>query len=123
MGRVRLCHEVRRLRRSAGRAVTVSEDGVHDWAEPWYDDGLPEPRCFGSIVRLSYDECESWPVKRRLEDGPSGYSDLAVLPDKTIHCIYERGRIEDGNTACNRFMTLGRFDLDWLTAGRDTCAT
>ncbi len=141
------------------RAVTVSEDGVSDWAEPWYDEELPEPRCFGSIqrltregpddrnrilfsnpdvfepmaehgidwgdrrdvtVRLSYDECDSWPVKRRLEDGPSGYSDLAVLPDKTILCIYERGRVEEGKTANNRYMTLARFDLEWLAHGKDS---
>lgn len=96
---------------------------------------MPEIRCFGSIVcltqegpddrnrvlfsnpdvfsglekhaiewgdrrnvsaRLSYDECKSWPVKRRLEVG---------------------------NTAGNRYMTPARFDLDLLTAGRDTCAT
>jgi sialidase-1 len=155
-GRVLL--NMRNMGEARRRAVTVGEDGAHGWAEPRYDEALPEPRCFGSIcrlteegpddhnrvlfsnpdvfeptaenvygwgdrrdltVRLSYDECETWPVKRRLEDGPSGYSDLAALPDKTVLCIYERGRLEGGHAAHNRFITVARFDLDWLTRGED----
>ncbi|MGB9626008.1 MAG: sialidase family protein, partial [Phycisphaerae bacterium] len=42
-------------------------------------------------VRVSYDEGETWPVARELYAGPSAYSALAVLPDMTIGCLYERG--------------------------------
>jgi sialidase-1 len=46
-------------------------------------------------VKLSYDEGKTWPVNKSLEPGYSAYSDLAVLPDGTILCLYERGREAD----------------------------
>ena len=64
-------------------------------------------------VRLSYDECQSWPVARRLHDGPAAYSDLAVTPDGMIHCLYERGDEHPYEALC-----LARFDLAWLTEGQ-----
>ncbi|MDB6124889.1 MAG: nedA [Pedosphaera sp.] len=60
-------------------------------------------------IKLSYDEAKSWPVHKALEAGPSAYSDLAVLPDGTILCFYERDKL----------LTLARFNLAWLTDGRD----
>ncbi len=42
-------------------------------------------------IRLSYDEGKTWPVKKVLEPGPAGYSDLAVGPDGSIFCFFERG--------------------------------
>ena len=42
-------------------------------------------------IRLSSDEGKTWPVMRSLEPGGSSYSDLAVLPDRTILCFYLRG--------------------------------
>ena len=56
-------------------------------------------------VRMSGDNGVTWKVKRSVEPGPSGYSDLAVLPDGTILLLYERS-----NTA----LTLARFNLKWL---------
>lgn len=44
-------------------------------------------------VKLSRDNCATWPVSRVLEAGPSGYSDLAEAADGTILCIYERGML------------------------------
>jgi sialidase-1 len=34
------------------RAVTVSKDGRSGWSRPVFDQGLPDPVCFGSILRL-----------------------------------------------------------------------
>jgi sialidase-1 len=69
-------------------------------------------------VYLSYDEGDSWPVKRTLEEGSSGYSDLTVLPDGTILCLYEAG---DGpGSFPNRKVLLARFNLEWLTSGKDS---
>jgi sialidase-1 len=42
-------------------------------------------------VRLSRDEGKTWPLARVLHEGPSAYSCLAVLPNGTIVCLYERG--------------------------------
>ena len=129
------------------RAVSVSRDGATGWSPVRFDGRLPEPVCFGSLVRfsvrsqggkdrilfvnphnpegrerrnltvkLSEDEGRTWPVSRPVEPGRSGYSDLAVGPDATILCLYER------STACagtNRpySLCLARFNLEWLTSG------
>jgi len=65
-------------------------------------------------IKLSYDEAKTWPVNKALEPGYSGYSDLAVLSDGTILCLYERG------TNRPDYLTLARFNLEWLTDGKDT---
>ena len=69
-------------------------------------------------VRLSYDEGRTWPVKKSIERAVSGYSDLATGPDGTIFCIYERGTPTDRGTHV-KYVTVARFDLAWLTDGKD----
>lgn len=68
-------------------------------------------------IKLSYDECRTWPVSKVAEPGFSGYSALAVCPDKTILCLFERGG-PDGQDS-DDYLTLARFDLAWLTDGHD----
>ena len=62
-------------------------------------------------VRLSRDDGRKWNQARRLTEGPSAYSCLAQLPDRTFLCIYETGekRAYEG-------LRLARFNLDWLNA-------
>ncbi|HEU5407906.1 MAG TPA: sialidase family protein [Nitrospira sp.] len=43
-------------------------------------------------LKLGEDEGKSWTVTRLLHEGSSGYSDVAVAPDKTIDVIYEGAR-------------------------------
>jgi sialidase-1 len=50
----------------------------------------------------------------------SGYSDLAVLPDGTILCFYQRGSIDGKNSFGTDRLTVARFNLEWLTDGADT---
>ena len=66
-------------------------------------------------VRVSYDECRTWPVARLVHAGPSAYSDMAVAPDKTICLLYERS--DSGLPYKN--LTLARFDIEWVTGGED----
>jgi sialidase-1 len=68
-------------------------------------------------VKLSYDEGKTWPVSRVLDPGPSGYTDLAVGPDGTIYCIYERGAVSGSDTYI-KAITVARFNLEWLTHGK-----
>lgn len=68
-------------------------------------------------VKLSYDECQTWPISKVIETGLSGYSALAICPDKTILCLFERGEQNGGDT--DDYLTLARFDIAWLTDGQD----
>jgi sialidase-1 len=70
-------------------------------------------------VQLSYDESKTWPVKRPIDTGYSGYSDLAVLPDGTILLLYERSG-EGAKQFAPIALTLVRFNLEWLTDGKDS---
>ena len=63
-------------------------------------------------LRVSHDDGETWAVTRLLEAGPAGYSDLAVLPDGTVLCLYERAK-EGGKGAAER-LTLARVPREWL---------
>ena len=85
-------------------------------------------------VRASYDEGRTWPVAKLIEEGPAGYSDLAVTADKTIVCLYgnsldwseeEIARWYDSFSShdyvldrrrpfCER-ISVARFSLEWLT--------
>ncbi|MBZ0297376.1 MAG: glycoside hydrolase [Anaerolineae bacterium] len=68
-------------------------------------------------VKLSDDDCRTWPVSKVIEPGFSGYSGLAVCPDKTILCAFERGG-PDGVDS-DDYLAVARFNLAWLTDGSD----
>ncbi len=55
-------------------------------------------------IKLSRDDGKTWPVNKTLDPGPSAYSDLAVLPDGTVLCLYEK----------NSDIVAARFNLEWL---------
>ena len=61
------------------------------------------------IVRVSYDEGQTFTNERPLGNQYAAYSDLAVLRDNTIGVLWERGE--------NRgyeFITFSRFNLEYL---------
>lgn len=122
------------------RAYVWSTDGGVTWSKVNHDDSLPEPSCEGSIirftdqsqdrknrvllanpamttershltVRVSCDECQTWPISKVLHEGQSGYSDLAVTPDMSILCLYDADH--------HSKMLLDRFNIEWLTDGKD----
>ncbi len=61
-------------------------------------------------LRLSRDDCRTWPEARVLWEGPAAYSDLAVARDGSICCLYEQGEEHPYER-----LTLARLDLAWLT--------
>lgn len=117
------------------RAIAVSEDEGMTFSEVSYDAALVEPVCQASVrrygigesnailfsnpaqtkgrarmtVRLSEDDCQTWPKSRVLHYGPAAYSCLAVLPDGTILCLYERGWSQPYET-----IVLARFSAEWM---------
>jgi len=78
--------------------------------------GSPQKR-LDLKIWLSYDECKTWKQEnsRILVPGNVAYSDLAVLPDLSVGCLYESN--EPWHSIWFR-----RFRLDWLTEGKDTIA-
>ena len=126
------------------RYYARSNDGGMTWTDAAPIDEIPDPNCQASIarysysdehdrsriilsnldsldtrdnitLRLSYDDGETWPVSKVLYTGPAAYSELAVGPDMTINCLYERG---DSNPY--ESLRLAQFDLSWLTSGQDS---
>ncbi|MGH9844398.1 MAG: sialidase family protein [Blastocatellia bacterium] len=72
------------------------------------------------VLKLSYDEARTWAVKKALDPGVAGYADLAVNPNSgAIFCFYERGGFDDVSTR-TKYLTLARFNLEWLTDGKDS---
>jgi sialidase-1 len=55
-------------------------------------------------IKLSRDDGKTWPISKTLEAGPSAYSDLAVLPDGNILCLYE----------ADKKIVCARFNLEWI---------
>lgn len=55
-------------------------------------------------IKLSRDDGRTWVINKTLEPGKSAYSDLAVLADGTVLCLYE----------CADSIDCARFDLEWL---------
>jgi sialidase-1 len=124
------------------RMVATSSDGGRTLSPAREDRGLLEPPAQGSFLRLStradhgrnrllfanpasakrerltlkvsYDEGESWPVARTIYHGPSAYSSLVVLPDRTIGVLFERG-----DRSPYEKVTFARVPLEWLTGGRE----
>ncbi len=126
---------MRNYRGKALRAFAISRDGGRSWSAPKYNKQVYCPTCQASLqrysfeprnivlysgpggpgrndltIRLSYEEGKSWPVAKLLQQGPSAYSDLAVLPDGTIVCLYETGSKHPYET-----ITFARFPIGWLT--------
>lgn len=64
---------------------------------------------------LSYDEGETWTVRKSICPTSSAYSTFTILSDGTIGMYYEDGT--HGGTAYE--MVYVRFSLDWLTDGAD----
>lgn len=111
--------------RCHGSVERLTLAGTHDKnrllfsspASPFLQKEHPYGR-YNLTVRLSYDEGETWTAGRTLWPHPGSYSDIVVLPDLSIGCIYERG--EKGSTHYWDEVHFARFNLEWLTFGRDT---
>lgn len=65
-------------------------------------------------VFASFDQGYTWPVKRLVHEGMSAYSSLAAGSDGTVYLLFERGE----EKLYDR-MALARFNLAWVTQGRD----
>jgi sialidase-1 len=63
-------------------------------------------------AKLSTDEGKTWSVKKVLDGGSAGYSDLAVGPDGMIYCLYETNA--GANEGWRYHVVLKRFNRAWM---------
>jgi len=123
------------------RLIATSPDGATNWSYPEFHPELFDPVCHAGLVRvggdlvfsnpnpaqgawhrnnlvikLSHDDGKTWPVQRVLAPGSAGYSDMAVLPDGTLLCLYE-WCLDEQEVYRKGVHTLARFDLHWLLNG------
>ena len=83
--------------------------------------GEPQSERNHLTIRLSYDECRTWPISKEIYEGPSSYSDLCIAPDGAICCLYEKGNKDGkGISVYSGDISFARFDLEWLTDGADS---
>ena len=68
--------------------------------------GPKGPRRANLVVRVSYDEGQSYTGECDIAEEPAAYSDLTILKDKTVGALWERGGY--------KFITFSRFGLDFL---------
>lgn len=103
------------------RQIAISDDGGDAWHGQRFDEALVEPICQAALercrwpegavpgillfsnpaseakrekmtIRASFDDGETWPAALVVHPGTAAYSDLAVLPDGRIGCLYEAGQ-------------------------------
>jgi sialidase-1 len=136
----RLMLNSRTITAAGRRTISFSRDAGASWEHNELDPNLIEPECQASLmrysvkpkarllfsnpasakdrvnmtVRVSYDEGKTWAASRELHAGPAAYSSLVVMKDGTIGCLYERGDADRYEK-----VTFARFNLEWLTKGRD----
>ena len=136
-----LLHNMRSYHRKNRRAVARSKDGGATWSAVTLDDALIEPVCQASMVRctwpvrnersrilfcnpasikrenltvrVSYDEGGSWTTGRQIHAGPSAYSCMAILPDKSVACVYECGEEKPYEE-----ISFAHFSIEWLEGGK-----
>lgn len=134
------------IRHGGNRWYNISEDGGETWqptTSTWYD--ITAPACNGDMIRytsenqghdknrllhsvpygnsrtdvtvyVSYDEGETWPVRKCIVPYSSAYSSLCILPDGTIG-LY----VEEAYAGASGYSTVFyNFSLEWLTDGNDT---
>ena len=61
-------------------------------------------------VRLSYDEAQTWPVKKLIHAGPSSYSGLVRFPNGDVGLVFEGGEKHR-----REWIRFTRLPLAWLT--------
>lgn len=132
---------------SPNRLFSLSHDGGLTWSYPVAQKDILEPWCNGDIIRytstkdgynknrllhsipyntaarknltimVSYDEGNTWPVKKVIHAGSAAYSSITFSPiDGKIYMFWERGGGANGSFD----LVVTTLTLDYITDGEDT---
>ena len=63
-------------------------------------------------AKLSSDDANTWPISKVIEEGPSGYSDVAQLASGNFLCIYECEIVE--RICDDKYIRVSKFNKNWL---------
>lgn len=100
------------------RKTSISNDGGLNWTSPVFDSTLIEPVCQGSLLRYSFnpdillftnpkhkkkrknltlsiskDNGKTWARQLTIHTQKSAYSDMAVLTNGDLLCLFETGKL------------------------------
>jgi sialidase-1 len=120
----------------AARKIATSHDGGRTWSKIAEEPALRDNGCMASIfrysfadknekncllfshpdsakrengtIRASFDDGQTWPVKKVLWPGSFAYSVLTRLPDGDVGCLFETDNTDR--------IVFARFPLAWLEA-------
>lgn len=122
------------------KGISFSKNGISGWTAPNYDDALFEPICMSSIIAARYqkndyllflnpdsehipkhprqnltlkvsdDSGKTWVIEQVVNEGISGYSDMAVGTDGAIYCLFE-SKLKPADSWS---LVLRRVDLEGL---------
>ena len=65
------------------------------------------------VLRVSYDEGQTFRKEHVIYGGLAAYSDISILNDKTVGVLWERG-VSDGY----QFITFTRIDKEFVDSGK-----
>lgn len=104
------------------RIVSLSKDGGATWDTAYFDQGLPDPVCQGSLLnignrngrqvlafcnpadtlkrhkltlRISFDEGRSWQKNILISEAPAAYSDIVMTASRRIGILYEKNNYRE----------------------------
>ncbi len=115
------------------RWISTSEDGGFSWSAPYPGNQVTPVACAIErysaetapdqrerilwtgpkgpdrqtlVLRVSCDQGKTFQNERLISNEPAAYSDLTILADKSIGCLWERGNY--------KYITFTRFDLSFV---------
>lgn len=130
------------IRAPGQHMMSKSTDNGVTWGEPYAVAELVEPGCNGDIIRypstdgrdrlllsipnngsrrtnntvfVSYDEGQTWPVKKTIHGEASAYSSMAIFPDGSIGYLVEA--VESGSDSNGYDIMYYHFPLSYVEGG------
>jgi len=64
---------------------------------------------------VSFDDGKTWPIRKLINEGPSGYSVSVMGPKGSFFVLYEKGKSIYRDTG----VSIVKFNIEWLLDGKD----